>query len=172
MRRNSAPIALPSGVLAATASVAVRVLRGLWAGASVGVLAVVLGVPMQATVMWGAGVLVLAVVPSIVVHEVGHVIAYRLLCGRAAPALLVVRGIDVRLIRRAGRRRHDAVIAASGGLAVLASAALVVPATLGSLPGVALVWMFVGLGHVAALAVPVGDGLTLWRALRRPAPAA
>lgn len=148
----------PPGMVARAA---LQVLRGMtgWLLLAAGLLvAAGAGLSSLAGI---AGVLLLLVL-SVVVHEVGHVVALATTPG--AVGYLVTRGARCELVRRRLPPANERIVVAAGPLAPLALAVATVP-VLAVAPLLWSAWLVVALGHAATLVVPVGDG----RALRAAA---
>ncbi|MDQ4502772.1 hypothetical protein [Sinomonas sp. ASV322] len=101
---------------------------------------------------------------SILVHELGHVAAYRLLGGSMAPGIAVAKGMRCHLVRRGLPPWRDLLVAAAGPLApgflvpFLVPFLWVAPLTCGA-------WLAIALGHALCALWPVGDGVTIWGAV-------
>jgi hypothetical protein len=156
---------VPGGLLRAIGTTIAHVGAGLSAGIAAGVAGVLAGGAGGRLALTGLSTVLLVVLASVVVHEVGHVVAYRLTRGPAAPAVLVVRGFGTHLVRLAGPAWSDTLVAASGALGPIAVAALLWT-LVGVAPFLVLVSTLVAAGHATALLLPFGDGATL-RAIAR-----
>lgn len=97
---------------------------------------------------------------SVVVHEAGHVVAYRLF-STAGPGYLVRSGVRCYLIRPVLPRIADRWVIAAGPIAPLAVAILCIPVMLYA-PIPYLAWLAIALGHALTLALPAGDGANFW----------
>ena len=97
---------------------------------------------------------------SVVVHELGHVISFRLIASPHAHALLVSRGINCSLIRETLPWRMDRLEILSGPLAPLLLTVPLVPIVLVA-PILFWAWLSIALGHALFLIVPIGDGENL-----------
>lgn len=159
---------LPAGVVAA----ALASLRHF--GAGMGLLLGVLGGALVIGIVTGylglaaVAIMGLVLLGSVLVHELGHVLAYRVLIGRRAPAVLVVRGASCRLVRLSGATTPDAVVIAAGSLAPVV-AALPLWFLFAQAPVLVILATLVALGHVVGLLIPVGDGAALRELARRDA---
>jgi hypothetical protein len=159
---------LPAGVCAA----ALASLRHFGAGMGLylGVLGGALPVGIATGYLGLAAVAIMGLVllGSVLVHELGHVLAYRLLFGRRAPAVLVVRGASCRLVRLSGPRTSDALVIAAGPLAPVVAA---VPLwfLFPHAPALVILATLVAIGHVVGLLIPVGDGAALRELARHDA---
>jgi hypothetical protein len=111
--------------------------------------------------------LVVMLVVSVIVHEVGHVLVFRLAAGADAAAHVVVRGLSFSLVRRPLKRTREVVVVLAGPLAPLALAVLTIPLASGG-PVLWWSWAVVGAGHALTLLLPVGDGANLRLALSDP----
>jgi hypothetical protein len=107
-----------------------------------------------------------AVLLSFVVHELGHVLAYRVLAGEDAPAHLVARGLSFHLVRRRLPPTRDVAVIVSGPGAPAALSIVLAPALLPVSPVTWWVTAALGAGHLLALLLPAGDGRTLRDAVR------
>ena len=104
--------------------------------------------------------LVVMLMISVVVHEVGHVVVFRLVAGAETTAHMVVRGISFSLVRRPLERNREILVVIAGPLAPLALAVLAVPlSSVGPLLWWA--WLVFGGGHALTLLFPQGDGANL-----------
>ena len=159
---------LPAGVVAA-ALASVRHFgagMGLILGGFCGAL--VIGIATGSLGLAALAIMGLVLLGSVLVHEVGHVLAYRILIGRRAPAVLVVRGASCRLVRLSGARASDAVVIAAGSLAPVL-AALPLWSLFAHAPALVILATLVALGHVVGLLIPVGDGAALRELARHDA---
>ena len=162
---TSRAVPMPSGVLRAAAGALRHFSSGMGLVLVTGAGTLALGVLTGARALVALAVAVLLLLCSVLVHEIGHVLAYRLAIGRAAPAALVVRGLHCRVVRLRGGRRADASVVLAGSLApVLAAAPVWLLA--GWAPALPLSATLIALGHVAGLLLPVGDGASLREILR------
>jgi hypothetical protein len=134
------------------------------AGMSLGLFPAMLGlgtglaVGLAALTSLSGGALIMMV--SVLVHEVGHVVAYRLLMGREAPAVLVTRGPSSYLVRRRGEWGKDFAVVVSGAVAPSLVGLASLP-LLWHFPFLAVIAAATAAGHVIALGFPVGDGASL-----------
>lgn len=158
---------LPNGLLGAIVVLCVQMVR-----AHPLVAALVTAVPMVASlggyvlVAW-AGVCALIVAASFVVHETGHVIAFRALAGTTAPITLRITPVSAGLVwRSTGSPARDRAIILAGPVAPLIAAVLVVAATQGNLV-VFFASLITAASHLISLGLREGDGREL-RALSRP----
>jgi hypothetical protein len=127
--------------------------------------AAVLGAGLGSPALVAVGTVAMVCLCSVLVHEAGHVLAFRLLLPRDAPAILVVRGVSCRLVRPSGGTVRDAVVVCAGAAGPLLIAVLLLPAiTLA--PLLVSFAAMVALAHAAALLIPVGDGAALRDAAR------
>ncbi|WP_295013659.1 hypothetical protein [uncultured Microbacterium sp.] len=106
------------------------------------------------------GTIGLLLLSSILVHELGLVLLYRILMGREAPAVMIVRGATCRVLRLAGRPAADVGVVVAGSAAPLFVALLCWP-FYPAAPSAVLLGTLVAIGHVVGLAAPFGDGATL-----------
>ncbi|MEA5454629.1 hypothetical protein SPF06_07830 [Sinomonas sp. JGH33] len=156
--------ALPGGWVPSVAAALVH--YGLSMSRVVGLLGLVFaaGLGTGATSLAGLALGGLLLVGSALVHELGHVVAYRLAGGPGAPAIAVAKGMKCHLVRRRLSPRRDLLVAAAGplapGLLVLPAVPLVWIAPLAF-----AAWIAIALGHALCALCPVGDGLTIWVAL-------
>jgi hypothetical protein len=122
--------------------------------------ALVIGVATGYLGLAAVAIMGLVLLGSVLVHEVGHVVAYRLLMGRRAPAVMVVRGASCRLVRLTGTSARDAAVVVAGPIApVVAALPLWVLFPVAPVP--VLLVTLVALGHVVGLVLPAGDGAAL-----------
>lgn len=151
---------LPPGVLAAAKASIVLNTRGMSLFLLFAASASVAGWLSGSIVLTGLAAAAFVILVSVLVHEVGHVIAYRLLMPRDAPAILVVRGLSCHLVRSTGGPGRDAVIVLAGAIAPVVAAATLLP--LYNLASFVVAFaLLVALAHVAVLAIPIGDGAAL-----------
>lgn len=135
-------------------------------GSGMGLIVAALAVLLATGAVWGLSALIalailgLVLIGSILVHELGHVLAYRILMGAAAPAVLIVRGASCRVLRLCGPQRADVSVVLAGPVAPVAVAACAWPLFELAPPAV-LLGALVALGHVVGLALPFGDGAAL-----------
>ncbi len=120
-----------------------------------------LGLPLLSA----AAALVAIVLLSILVHEAGHVVAYRILMGAEAPAIAVVKGASCRVIRLRGRPNADALVALAGPIAPIMASAVFLPFWNLAPPLIGFA-VLVGIGHVVSVALPFGDGATVREIMR------
>jgi hypothetical protein len=157
---TSAAIPLPHGIGAATLATLRHQASGMAPLLLAAVATLLAGLASASSGLTALGALALLVLVSVLVHELGHVVVYRALFGRAAPALVVVRGASCHVVRRADGSRADGAVVVAGGaapaLVALASLPLV-----GVAPYPVLLGALIALGHLVALALPFGDGASL-----------
>ncbi len=127
--------------------------------------AVALGGMVASTGLVAVGTVALVCLGSLLVHEAGHVLMFRLLLPRDAPGILVVRGLSCRLVRPSGGAVRDAAIVAAGAAVPMLVATLLLPA-LAVAPLLVAFCAMIALAHAAALVIPAGDGAALRAALR------
>jgi biotin transporter BioY len=98
-----------------------------WAVATVVlfVLATVLGLPSFTAI----GIALLLFFASILVHEAGHVAAFRLVSTAGHVGVLVSRGARCYLVRGVLSRRHEALITISGPIAPFLASTFLLPLT-------------------------------------------
>lgn len=159
---TAASIALPPGVGRAMLGTLRHQATGMAPLLGASVAALVVGVATASLGLGGVAGLALALLASVLVHELGHVVAYRVLFGATAPAFVVVRGAACHVVRRANDSRADVAVVVAGGAApvVVVLAALPLAA---AAPYPVLLGALVAVGHLAALALPFGDGASLRR---------
>ena len=157
---TAASIALPPGVGRAMLGTLRHQATGMAPLLGASVAALVVGVATASLGLGGVAGLALALLVSVLVHELGHVVAYRVLFGATAPAFVVVRGAACHVVRRADDSRADVAVVVAGGAApvVVVLAALPLAA---AAPYPVLLGALVAVGHLAALALPFGDGASL-----------
>ncbi|KGJ81777.1 hypothetical protein GY21_01500 [Cryobacterium roopkundense] len=167
-RWRSRPV--PRGAMrAAAASVAHNAWGMLpWFGAVAALLlcGLVPDIAALAGVGWGLGLFLL----SVLVHEAGHVVAFRVVGGPKAAGFLVSRGMRSHLVRPRLSRRADLTIIVAGPLSPLLAVGVLWPVVFAS-PVLFVVWCVLALSHALTLLVPVGDGANARDALRTPASA-
>lgn len=151
---------LPSGTLPA----AMACLRHFGSGmslilATLGV-ALAVGVAFRLLALIAMASIGLVLAASILVHELGHVLAYRILMGAKAPAVLIVRGASCRVLRLSGPWRADVTVVLAGSAAPVVAAACAWP-LFGLAPSAVLLGTLIALGHVVGLVLPFGDGAAL-----------
>lgn len=135
-------------------------------GSGMGLILAALVVLLATGAVFGLSALIalatlgLVLVGSILVHELGHVLAYRILMGVAAPAVLIVRGASCRVLRLSGPWWADVSVVLAGPVAPVVVAACAWPLFELAPPAV-LLGALVALGHVVGLALPFGDGAAL-----------
>jgi len=160
LRVPSRSVVLSDGVAIAAVQAFGHYCYGMWrwglialalAGASI-----IAGLPSLMAL--AAGVLIFFAV--VLVHEIGHVLVYRLAAGSSSPGHLVSRGATCHLVRPPLRPWADAAVALGGPLAPLMVALLMLP-VFSAAPVLCSAWWAVSLGHVFALVFPRGDGATL-----------
>jgi hypothetical protein len=156
---------LPAGALAATTASIAHNAAGMSLFLVVAAGALTAGWASGSIALTGLATATVVVLISVLVHEAGHVIAYRLLMPRDAPGILVVRGLSCHLVRAAGGHGRDAGIVLAGAIGPVVAAAALVP--LYSVASFVVAFaILVAVAHVALLAIPIGDGAAL-RDLRR-----
>ncbi|KHL01149.1 hypothetical protein LK10_17040 [Sinomonas humi] len=126
------------------------------------VIGVVTGLHSLVAVATGGLLFALAVL----VHEAGHVVAYRALAPLDAPAIFVVRGMRCHLVRMRLVPVSDGAVALAGPLAPAAMAIFFVPLLFADrvapwLPLVCFAWLALALSHALCAALPFGDGTTI-----------
>ncbi len=156
---------LPAGVLPAAVMCLRHFATGMGLIGAVLATALVVGVCAGSLAAIALALAGFALIGSVLVHELGHVVAYRILIGRTAPAVLTVRGASCRVIRLAGRPSSDAWVVLAGPLAPLVVALSSWP-LFALAPSAVLLVTLIAIGHVVGLVLPVGDGVTL-RAIAR-----
>lgn len=102
---------------------------------------------------------------STIVHEAGHLLAYRALMGTKAPAIAVASGANCRIVRLRGSSSKDVVVLLSGPLAPLIVSAAFIP-WWSFAPGLVLFAVMIGIGHASTAALPFGDGAAIRDILR------
>lgn len=121
---------------------------------------------------------------SVLVHELGHIVAYRVLAPEDAPAIFVVRGMRCHVIRRRLTPVSDIAVALAGPMApgivsiflmsLLLMSLLLAPLlgleAAGPLPTLTFgAWLALAASHAISAALPFGDGATIregWRLAR------
>lgn len=143
-----------------------------WATAVLMSLVVGLATRLHSLVALAAGGLLFAL--AVLVHEAGHVVAYRALAPRDAPAIFVVRGMRCHLVRMRLMPLSDVAVALAGPLAPGGMAIFFVPLLFAErvapwMPLVCVAWLALALSHALCAALPLGDGATIresWRLAR------
>lgn len=102
----------------------------------------------------GIALLALALLAT-VVHELGHLVAYRL-AAPSAPALLECDLLRAALHRAPLARRPDRAVTLAGPLAPLVLVAVLLPLA-GALPAEAIAATVVAAAHAGSLALPTAD---------------
>lgn len=156
---------LPPHIGRAAATIVVLMLRGtllLWGGGSG---AAVGGALIGSATIAAMGVVAIVIGLSIIVHETAHGVVFRALAPSES-AIVIVEGCNAALLRRAlpGYRELLVVCAGPCAPAILALALVPLGASSWLIPAVGAV---VALGHLATLAIPIGDGANLRAALGR-----
>jgi hypothetical protein len=151
---------LPNGVLGAVAASVIHNAEGmsLILVAATGALAA--GWVSGSNALTGLATAGLLILISVLVHEAGHAIAYRLVMPRGATGILVVRGLSCHLVRAKAGRVRDVAIVLAGAIAPNVVAAALLP-LYPIAPFTVAFAILVALAHIAALALPVGDGASL-----------
>ena len=151
---------LPEGAIAAALGTLRHQSRGLSGLIALAGATLLAGVATASLGLVGVAGLALLLLGSVLVHEAGHVVAYRLLFGRSAPAIVVVCGARCHVVRVADDSRADVAVVIAGGAAPVLVALATLPFAAVA-PAPVLLGALVALGHLAALALPVGDGASL-----------
>lgn len=153
---------LPASVARTTLSAALQLVVAMapWLAAAAG--SAVAGWLTGFGSLTATGLVVAMIVLSVVVHELGHVVAFRLLS--SAPAWLVTTATSAALVRP--RHPREWMVVLAGPLAPLALAAAAAPVVAFSPPSW-WGWLAIAAGHLLSLAFPVGDGESLRAVLRR-----
>lgn len=152
---------IPPGRLVAvmpTCALFIRHHSGVLAALAIGVaVATVSGQPVIAHGL----VIIALVLLSVLVHELGHLVAYRILTGPDAPVILSCVDYRAFTVRRGLDPRADAVVSAAGPLApgALTLAVLPLAATpIGPLLAPELAaGIILGLAHLGGFLLPGGD---------------
>lgn len=169
---HSAARSLPAGCGRAVVASMTHNVAGMAPLVVLALISATVGSVTSATAFLALGTVALVCLGSVLIHEAGHVAAFRILLPRDTPGILVVRGLSCRLVRPGGGSARDAAIVAAGAAAPVVVAAMLVPVVALAPLFVAFAVM-VALAHAAALLIPVGDGAALrsaMRALRRSEP--
>jgi hypothetical protein len=153
-------IALPPGTVAAALATLRHQATGMAPLLAAAVGALSAGLVSASSGLIAPAALGLLLLGSVLIHELGHVVAYRALFGRSAPALVVVRGASCHVVRRADDSGADVAVVVAGGLAPALVAVAALPFA-GVAPYPVLLGALVAVGHLAALALPFGDGASL-----------
>lgn len=161
-----------TGALAATGPLARGLLPSWLVSGALALAALLSGaVPLAVA----AGMLALLAV-SVIVHELGHLCAFRIL-DRHGPAFVHAEGFRSSVLRPSLGHPRDRAITLAGPFAPLTVGLLsvlpAVPAVLAGAPihsiplSVWIAWLAIGLGHAASLLAPAGDGAALRATARR-----
>jgi hypothetical protein len=166
LRFDSRALVLPPGVARGAFAAAAHFVRGMSLVLVLSLAAAAVATSVNHLAIVGLAMMVLLLLAATIVHEVGHVVAYRLRFGVAASAIAVVRGVDCRLTRARGSPGDDLVVAVAGPLAptVLAVASWV---AWGTAPFAVLMFTLIALGHTLSLLLPIGDGATVREIISR-----
>ena len=104
--------------------------------------------------------LLLALVASILLHELGHAVAFALVRKRSEQAVLVINRRVAWLVRPAGTRVRELGVTIAGPAAPALLAILSCPLFFED-PSLVVGLAVIGMGHVVCLALPAGDGAIL-----------
>jgi hypothetical protein len=121
---------------------------------------------LSSVIALAAGALLFAA--AILVHEIGHVLAYRALAPRDSPGIMVTRGLRCHLVRKTLTAKADLAVALAGPMAPAVVGAFLLPVA-AWVPLVFWAWAALALSHAACAALPFGDGETIrdsWRRAR------
>lgn len=157
-------VALPRSVVAAIVVVTSAFVRIHAVPVAIVALAVLSApfVPLAgAEALAGCAAIVLA---SFVVHELGHVVALRVVA-RRSPAVFVMSRSEPHLVRLALPVSRDVAVTLAGPLAPMVVQLVATGWFLQGRWAEAVVASIVSISHVVSLAVPVGDGAELRAAL-------
>lgn len=160
---TAASIALPPGVGRAILGTLRHQATGMAPLLGASVAALVAGVATASLGLGGVAGLALALLVSVLVHELGHVVAYRVLFGATAPAFVVVRGAACHIVRRADDSRADVAVVVAGGAAPVVVVLFAAVPLAAAAPYPLFLGALIAVGHLAALALPFGDGASLRR---------
>lgn len=120
---------------------------------------------LRAPVLWWLAICLIIAGVSTVVHEVGHLVALRMVAGGTSPALLLVTPVSARLIWRSTGPTTDIIVIIAGPLApLLVAIAFVRPLIDAPIAGIGTV--IVVLSHALTLTLRSGDGAELRTAVR------
>ncbi|WP_194948753.1 hypothetical protein [Actinomyces trachealis] len=153
---------LPQSVAAAVAASIGHNLRGTLSYWTVTVCATMYGAAARDPLTLGIGLIGALFLLSVLLHEAGHVLVFRLLAPAGAQAHIVSHGLHCYMVRLALPRRKDLAVALAGPFGPLLLGGPVLLALL-RWPPTQLLWAAAALGHIATLLLPVGDGLALRR---------
>jgi Cu/Ag efflux pump CusA len=108
---------------------------------------------------------------AVLVHELGHIVAYRALAPDDAPAIFVIRGMRCHVVRKRLTPASDIVVALAGPLAPGIIAVFLIPLLFAPLLWVDAVapwaplafaaWLALAASHALCVALPFGDGATI-----------
>jgi hypothetical protein len=102
---------------------------------------------------------------SLALHECGHVLAYRLLAGRAACAITVRTTTRLRVVRKVLRPRKDILVTLAGPLTPMITPLLLAPWAQ-QVPLHLAAALAVAMAHMFQLLLPFGDGAAFRAAVR------
>ncbi|WP_138419347.1 hypothetical protein [Sinomonas gamaensis] len=97
---------------------------------------------------------------AILVHELGHVLAYRALAPADSPGIMVTCGIRCHLVRKTLTPKADLAVALAGPVAPAIAGAFLIPFA-AWVPLVLWAWAALALSHAVCAALPFGDGETI-----------
>lgn len=126
-----------------------------WFAASA--LLCIAGVYLELPSIVALGVFFAMFLCSLLVHELGHVVAFRAVAPRGAHGILVSDGLKCHLVRRVCSRRVERLVVLSGPVAPAVITVVLVGFT-PETPWMLGMWLVLCMGHLLTLALPVGDG--------------
>lgn len=162
-RCRSRATALRLGVVAGGLGSLVHNTRGMALPLGACMVTAALSAATGAIGIAGIAVAALILAASILVHELGHVVAFRLV-SPGAPAVTVSAGIRCHLVRRGLSGWREIAIVVCGPFAPAMLCPILLPCA-DALPFLFWGWAAVSAGHAVMLLFPVGDGENLRRTL-------
>ena len=158
---------LPAGILPAVVTSLSVHARGSIPAATMAGLAAAVGLLTGFLGVTASGIALAALAASVIVHETGHVVVYRLVAPAEAWGTIVRGAAAGHLVRMPLGARADVLVACGGAGAVVAGTLLFLPLAPAS-PLVPVLWGAIAGGHALSLLVPVGDGATIRTLSARP----
>lgn len=162
---------MPQGISSAASAAAAHWAKGQLRWAAVASASVVVGLLTGLLSLVAFAFVWALFAAAVLVHEVGHVVAYRALAPPDAPAILVVRGTRCHLVRLRLTPFADVAVALAGPLApcIVAVPLVALLWADGAGPWAPLTfwaWCALALSHAVCAALPFGDGATIREGLR------
>jgi hypothetical protein len=158
---------LPSGLLVGTWTACLHFAGSMSHFVVAALLILLTGLIFGWVMWWALALAAILILASVVIHEAGHLIAYRLLAGPRAPAVAVASGARCHVIRLRLSPPRDLLIIIAGPIAPMGTAVCALPLW-GQASFVVLIAVLIAAGHAVALLIPLGDGASLREVLGRP----